>query len=129
MNSLGTAIARLGDTDRGLACLEEARRRAAELGAAKDEARACVNLSDLLDDLGRSEEAVAVASQGIEVAAAAGLRRTFGAFLAGNAAAALYHLGRWDETVELTDDFLDLGDDENLNTVTLRQSWAVLDAG
>jgi DNA-binding CsgD family transcriptional regulator len=129
MNSLGTAIARLGDTDRGLACLEEARRRAAELGAARDEARACVNLSDLLDDLGRSEEAVAVASQGIEVAAAAGLRRTFGAFLAGNAAAALYHLGRWDETVELTDDFLDLGDDENLNTVTLRQSWAVLDAG
>ena len=26
---------------------------------------------------------------------AAGLRRTFGAFLAGNAAAYLYHLGRW----------------------------------
>jgi DNA-binding CsgD family transcriptional regulator len=72
---------------------------------------------------------VSVAAQGIEVAAAAGLRRTFGAFLAGNAAAALYHLGRWDETVELTDDFLELGDDENLNTVTLRQSRAVLDAG
>ena len=101
----------------------------AELGAAKDEARACVNLSDLLDDLGRLEESVAVATEGIEVATAAGLRRTFGAFLAGNAAASLYHLGRWDETVELTDDFLELGDDENLNTVTLRQSRAVLDAG
>jgi DNA-binding CsgD family transcriptional regulator len=72
---------------------------------------------------------VAVATEGIEVATAAGLRRTFGAFLAGNAAASLYHLGRWDETVELTDDFLELGDDENLNTVTLRQSRAVLDAG
>ncbi|HEX4908589.1 MAG TPA: AAA family ATPase, partial [Actinomycetes bacterium] len=129
MNSLGTAVARLGETDRGLAYLEEARRRGAELGAAKDEARACVNLSDLLDDLGRLEEAVAVATEGIEVATAAGLRRTFGAFLAGNAAASLYHLGRWDETVELTDDFLELGDDENLNTVTLRQSRAVLDAG
>jgi DNA-binding CsgD family transcriptional regulator/tetratricopeptide (TPR) repeat protein len=129
MTSLGTAIARLGETDRGLAYLEEARRRGAELGAAKDEARACVNLSDLLDDLGRLEEAVAVATEGIEVASAAGLRRTFGAFLAGNAAASLYHLGRWDETVELTDDFLELGDDENLNTVTLRQSRAVLDAG
>ena len=129
MNSLGTAIARLGETDRGLAYLEEARRRGAELGAAKDEARACVNLSDLLDDLGRLEESVAVATEGIEVATAAGLRRTFGAFLAGNAAASLYHLGRWDETVELTDDFLELGDDENLNTVTLRQSRAVLDAG
>ncbi len=55
-------------------------------GAAKDEARACVNLSDLLEDLGRLEEAVAVATEGIEVATAAGLRRTFGAFLAGNAA-------------------------------------------
>ena len=129
MNSLGTAVARLGEIDRGLAYLEEARRRGAELGAAKDEARACVNLSDLLDDLGRLEESVAVATEGIEVATAAGLRRTFGAFLAGNAAASLYHLGRWDETVELTDDFLELGDDENLNTVTLRQSRAVLDAG
>jgi DNA-binding CsgD family transcriptional regulator/tetratricopeptide (TPR) repeat protein len=129
MNSLGASIARLGETDRGLAYLENARRQAAELGAAKDEARACVNLSDLLDDLGRSEEAVAVATEGMEVARAAGLRRTFGAFLAGNAAASLYHLGRWDETVRLTDDYLELGDDENLNTVTLRQSRAVLDAG
>ena len=129
MNSLGTAVARLGEPERGLAYLEEARRRGAELGAAKDEARACVNLSDLLDDLGRPEEAVAAATAGMEVAAAAGLRRTFGAFLAGNAAAALYSLGRWDETVRLTDGYLELGDDDNLNTVTLRQSRAVLDAG
>jgi DNA-binding CsgD family transcriptional regulator/tetratricopeptide (TPR) repeat protein len=129
MNSLGTAIARLGEPGRGLAYLEESRRRSAELGAAKDEARACVNLSDLLDDLGRPEEAVAVASDGMEVARAAGLRRTFGAFLAGNAAASLYNLGRWDEVAELTDDYLEPGDDENLNTVTLRQSRALLDAG
>jgi DNA-binding CsgD family transcriptional regulator len=129
MNTLGTAVARLGDTERGLAYLEEARRQAAELGAAKDEARACVNLSDLLDDLGRSEEAVAVAAAGMEVTSATGLRRTFGAFLAGNAAAALYHLGRWDETVRLIDGYLELGEDDNLNTVTLRQSRSVLDAG
>ena len=64
LNSLGTALARLGDPEGGLARLEEARRRAAELGAAKDEARACVNLSDLLEDLGRLDEAVAVASRG-----------------------------------------------------------------
>jgi DNA-binding CsgD family transcriptional regulator len=65
----------------------------------------------------------------MEVAEAAGLRRTFGAFLAGNAAASLYHLGRWDESARLVDEYLQLGDDENLNTVTLRQSRAVLDAG
>jgi DNA-binding CsgD family transcriptional regulator/tetratricopeptide (TPR) repeat protein len=127
--SLGTALARLEDPDDGLARLREARRLAAELGAAKDEARACVNLSDLLNDLGRLEEAVTVAMEGIEVARAAGLRRTFGAFLAGNGAAALYNQGRWDETARLTVDFLELGDEEDLNTVTLRQSMAALDAG
>jgi len=106
--SLGTAMARIEDPDDGLAALGEARRLAAELGLAKDEARACVNLSDLLNDLGRLEEAVAVAMEGIEVASAAGLRRTFGVFLAGNAAAALYNQGRWDETAELTTAYLEL---------------------
>jgi hypothetical protein len=80
----------------------ESRPPAAELGSAKDEARACVNLTDLLEDLGRLEEAVAVGLEGIEVARAAGLARTFGAFLAGNAASALYNQGRWDETARLT---------------------------
>jgi DNA-binding CsgD family transcriptional regulator len=131
LNSLGTALARLDEDnpDRGLAHLWEARRRAAELGAAKDEARACVNLSDLLEDLGRLDEAVAVATEGIEVARAAGLSRTFGAFLAGNAASALYNQGRWEESARISRASLELGDDEDLNTVTLRGSMAVLDAG
>jgi DNA-binding CsgD family transcriptional regulator len=127
--SLGTALARIEDPDDGLAALERARRLAAELGLAQDEARACVNLSDLLNDLGRMEEAVTAATEGIEVAQAAGLRRTFGVFLAGNGAAALYNLGRWEEAAELTTAFMELGDDEDLNTVTLRRSMAVLDAG
>ncbi|HEX3214003.1 MAG TPA: hypothetical protein VH016_15635, partial [Actinomycetota bacterium] len=129
LNSLGTALARLDDPEGGLARLEEARRRAAELGAAKDEARACVNLSDLLEDLGRLDEAVAVATEGIEVATAAGLARTFGAFLAGNAASALYNQGRWEESARLGRANLELGDEEDLNTVTLRGAMAVLDAG
>jgi tetratricopeptide (TPR) repeat protein len=129
LNSQGTAMARLNDPEGGLARLGASRRVAAELGAAKDEVRACVNLSDLLEDLGRLEEAVAVAMEGIEVARAAGLARTFGAFLAGNAASSLYHLGRWEESAALAQASLELGDDEDLNTVTLRQSMAVLDAG
>jgi tetratricopeptide (TPR) repeat protein len=100
-----------------------------ELGAAQDEARACVNLSDLLEDLGRLEEAVAVATEGIEVARAAGLARTFGAFLAGNAASTRYHQGRWEESARLGRASLELGGEEDLNTVTLRVSMAVLDAG
>jgi DNA-binding CsgD family transcriptional regulator/tetratricopeptide (TPR) repeat protein len=129
LNTLGAVTGRLGDIDGGLARLHESRRLAAELGLAKDEARACVNLSDLLDDLGRFEEAVAMASDGMEVARAAGLQRTFGAFLAGNAAASLYHLGRWDEHVRLTDAYLDQSDEQDFNTVTLGQARAVLDAG
>ncbi|HET7516905.1 MAG TPA: AAA family ATPase, partial [Actinomycetes bacterium] len=129
LNSQGTAMARLDDPEGGLARLWASRRVAAELGSAKDEVRACVNLSDLLEDLGRLEEAVAVAMEGIEVARAAGLARTFGAFLAGNAASSLYHLGRWEESAALSQASLELGDDEDLNTVTLRQSMAVLDAG
>jgi len=127
--SLGSATARLGDTDGGLAHLWEARRLAAEVGAASDEVRACINLTDLLDDLGRQEESVAVATEGLEIARAAGLERTFGAFLAGNAAASLYHLGRWEEAARLTDAHLELGDEEDLNTVTLGGARAVLDAG
>jgi DNA-binding CsgD family transcriptional regulator len=129
LNTLGAVIGRIGDVEGGLARLEESRRLAGELGLAKDEARACVNLSDLLDDLGRFEEAVALASDGIEVARAAGLQRTFGAFLAGNAAASLYNLGRWDEHVRLTDTYRDLGDGDDFNTVTLGLARAVLDAG
>jgi DNA-binding CsgD family transcriptional regulator/tetratricopeptide (TPR) repeat protein len=126
--SLGTSVAALGDPETGLTQLRRARDLAAELGAAKDEARACVNLSDLLDDLGRLEEAVAVASEGLEVARAAGLRRTFGAFLAGNATTSLYHVGRWDEAGSLSEAYLELCAEEDLNTVTLRQSRAELDA-
>jgi DNA-binding CsgD family transcriptional regulator len=129
LNTLGTVTGRLGDVEGGLARLEESRRLAGELGLAKDETRACVNLSDLLDDLGRFEEAVAIASDGIEVARAAGLQRTFGAFLAGNAAASLYNLGRWDEHVRLTDAYRDPGDGDDFNTVTLGMARAVLDAG
>ena len=63
------------------------------------------------------------------MATAAGLARTFGAFLAGNAASSLYHQGRWEESARLGRASLELGDEEDLNTVTLRGSMAVLDAG
>jgi tetratricopeptide (TPR) repeat protein len=127
LTSLGSAAARLGDPEGGLARLREARRLAAELGAATDEARACLNLSDLLDDLGRQEEAVAVASEGLEVARAAGLQRTWGRLLGGNAVVSLFHLGRWDEAARLADANLELGD-EDLSSVTLRQARAAMDA-
>jgi DNA-binding CsgD family transcriptional regulator/tetratricopeptide (TPR) repeat protein len=129
LNSQGTALARLDDPEGGLARLWESRRRSAELGAVKDEARACVNLTDLLEDLGHLEEAVAVGLEGIEVARAAGLARTFGAFLAGNTASALYSLGRWEESARLASESLESGAEDDLNTVTLRQTMAVLDAG
>ena len=44
----------------------------------------------------RFAESIATRQEAIEVAGAAALARTFGAFLAGNAAFSLYHLGRRD---------------------------------
>src|SRR4029453_1839472 len=58
-----------------------------------------------------------------------GLAGTLGGFRAGTAASSLSPRGRWEESAPLAQASLELEDDEDLNTVTLRQSMAVLDAG
>ena len=61
--------------------------------------RAFVNLSDLLLMLGRYQEAVATADEGIGVAEEAGLARTAGALLRSNKGEALLRSGRWTEAL------------------------------
>ena len=127
--TLGVAVFWLGDREAGLAGLREARRLAAAAGAAEDEVRACINLSSVLKDLGGLEEAATTAMEGLEVARAAGLQRTVGIFLAANAAAALYELGRWDEADRLTAPAVELRAAEDVNAVTLLGIRALLEAG
>jgi DNA-binding CsgD family transcriptional regulator/tetratricopeptide (TPR) repeat protein len=98
-NTLGCALITLGiDPDRGLAELS----RAGEL--ATDELhlmRYHINLSDSLILLGRSQEALAVAAEGRQVAARTGRERLTGVMIAGNAAEAAMAVGDWAMAREL----------------------------
>jgi DNA-binding CsgD family transcriptional regulator/tetratricopeptide (TPR) repeat protein len=64
--------------------------------------RAYINLSDVLEMLGQHTAAVETAQAGTALAARAGMSRTLGSYLIGNAAEPLIRLGRWDEADELT---------------------------
>ena len=67
-----------------------------------------INLSDVLRLNGRFRAATTTAEAGIEMAKAMGLRRTFGAMLAGNAAEPLLLLGDWSSARRLIDRALEL---------------------
>jgi DNA-binding NarL/FixJ family response regulator len=94
------------------AYLDEGERAVAELEAAiglaettEDHAltlRAYLNLSDALQNLGRSHDAASVAQQGIELAVRVGLTRSvYGTLVTINSAEAQFHLGRWDAAERL----------------------------
>jgi predicted ATPase/DNA-binding CsgD family transcriptional regulator len=83
-----------------LEALPEVTKAAARARAAGDLpnlARAQVNLSDTLFELGRYEESAAAAVEGVPYADRVGVSRTTGVFLLANHAEALIALGRWDE--------------------------------
>ena len=85
----------------GVALLREARVRAQELGQLDDVFRVFANLTTVLDLLGRRDEALAVAYDGIAEARSVGQEAVYGNFLRGNAAESLYRLGRWQEAADL----------------------------
>jgi DNA-binding CsgD family transcriptional regulator/tetratricopeptide (TPR) repeat protein len=125
--TLATCIASVGQ-------IEEGRKEfAAALALAQgvDERmvlRHHINLSDVLRLNGLFHEAVTTAEAGIEIAGTMGLRRTFGAMLAGNAAEPLLLLGDWARARRLIDRALDLDPPANhrihLKTLlALHQVW------
>jgi DNA-binding CsgD family transcriptional regulator len=67
-----------------------------------------INFSDVLRLNGHFREATRTAEEGIEIARAIGMRRTWGAMLAGNAAEPLLLLGEWARARRLIDRALDL---------------------
>ncbi|GAA5079163.1 DNA-binding CsgD family transcriptional regulator [Thermocatellispora tengchongensis] len=71
------------------------------LGSGKLALRAIGNNIDALNNLGRSEEAVALAVEGEALARQYGRYRVSGVFIANNRAEALEALGRWDEAIEV----------------------------
>jgi DNA-binding CsgD family transcriptional regulator/tetratricopeptide (TPR) repeat protein len=88
-----------GDIERGLALVSEVEQEATGAGFWWIATRSYNGLSDLQLMLGRFEEAIQSADQGMKVAEQGGLVRTAGAFLGGNKAEALFRLGRWDEAL------------------------------
>ena len=95
--TLGMDVAYMGDLAAGLVLLEEATAVARRAGRLDDLMRIAANHTTLLDLDSRREEALAVVHAGLLDAAAGGLAATYGAFLRGNSADILYHLGRWQE--------------------------------
>nr|BFE75469.1 hypothetical protein GCM10020092_087700 [Actinoplanes digitatis] len=83
--------------DEGLPSMTAAAALARENGDLPNLARALVNVSDALFELGRYEESAAAAAEGIPYADRVGVHRTTGVFLLANHAEALIALGRWDE--------------------------------
>ncbi len=96
--TLGVALGWGDDPESAVALLGEARKLAEEAGDHDELFRVYANLTTVLDLVGRREEAVKVASEGIEAARRAGLEAVYGNFLRGNAADSLFLLGRWAES-------------------------------
>jgi DNA-binding CsgD family transcriptional regulator len=100
--TLGVSLGWRADPEAAVAMLGEARTMAEDLGDLDELFRVYANLTTVLDLAGRHEEAVAIASEGIEAARSAGLEAVYGNFLRGNAADSLFLLGRWQEARSLS---------------------------
>jgi DNA-binding CsgD family transcriptional regulator/tetratricopeptide (TPR) repeat protein len=90
------------DPEAGIKRLRSAQVLAEELGELDDLFRVYANLTTVLDLVGRREEAVQVAYEGIDAARRAGQEAVYGNFLRGNAAESLFRLGRWQEAAALS---------------------------
>jgi DNA-binding CsgD family transcriptional regulator/tetratricopeptide (TPR) repeat protein len=104
---LGVDLVMLGDVDRGLAVLEQARELAHQTGDRSLLIAVYVNTCFVLDHEGRIEEGLAAALDGIEVARSLGASSSDGGLLWVNAAHELVKLGRLDEAVVLIDEALE----------------------
>jgi DNA-binding CsgD family transcriptional regulator/tetratricopeptide (TPR) repeat protein len=105
-NIRGGTLAHEGMIEEGLADLERAR---VEAGDDRDALlRYYVNMSDILQLLGRFDDSLDVAGQGLDLARSAGVERTSGAILAVNTVDPLFALGEWDRADELITSSLEL---------------------
>ncbi len=85
------------DPEPAVELLLKTRDEVAALGRLDDLFRVYANLTTVLDLLGRREEAIAIAYDGIAEAERQGQATVYGNFLRANAADSLFFLGRWQE--------------------------------
>jgi DNA-binding CsgD family transcriptional regulator/tetratricopeptide (TPR) repeat protein len=94
------------DPEPAVEMLLRTRDEVAALGRLDDLFRVYANLTTVLDLLGRREEAIAIAYDGIAEAERHGQATVYGNFLRANAADSLFFLGRWQECRRLCLDAL-----------------------
>jgi DNA-binding CsgD family transcriptional regulator len=125
LNTLGVDIAFLGDRERGIEHVRAALAIATDEGVAEDIGSAYVNLSDLIDQAGRLEEAAELGLEGMAACQAAGIGRMYGGFLASEVALRLIRLGRYDRAERLISEAL-ATEPTGITGVTLGHSRAQL---
>jgi DNA-binding CsgD family transcriptional regulator/tetratricopeptide (TPR) repeat protein len=94
------------DPEPAVSMLLRTRDEEAELGRLDDLFRVYANLTTVLQLLGRRDEAIAIAYEGIAEAERAGQATVYGNFLRANASEPLFFMGRWAESRRLCMDAL-----------------------
>ncbi len=107
LTTLGVIRGWRDDPESSLVLLRDAQRLADQIGELDDVFRAYANITTVLDLLGRREEAIEAAREGIEAARRAGQEAVYGNFLRGNASESLFRLGRWREAIEMSETALE----------------------
>ncbi|MDT0609424.1 helix-turn-helix transcriptional regulator [Streptomyces lancefieldiae] len=97
--TLGGLMVDAGHIDAGLAEMYQVKDAVVAQGRAAVVARSHVNLPSVLEGVGRSEEAVGILREGVELTRRMGLLESE-AWVWGNLAESLISLGRWDEAIE-----------------------------
>ena len=100
LNTLGFTRAGMGEEAEGIATLREAYERAGAIASPADRARAAVNLSELLDLAGRTEEGLTLARAELAEARKRPETTSFDAYLEVQEAYLLSRLGRLAEAAE-----------------------------
>lgn len=124
-NIRGVARAHRGDVEQGVADLE----RAKELAQGNSDAllRYRVNYSDMLNLLGRYDESVAMADEGLDRSRELGVERSSGAILASNMIDPLFARGEWERATRLLDRVIALSPPLTFRVYLLRSKvWSTL---
>ncbi|MEA2363218.1 MAG: hypothetical protein QOD71_2363 [Thermoleophilaceae bacterium] len=98
LNVLGTALGNQGDVEAGAAALREALDTARDAGFPREVTAAYINLADVLHMNGRTEDALAVAREGLQTSAPNTRAHDW---LTMNVVEFSYYLGRWGDAHEL----------------------------
>jgi DNA-binding CsgD family transcriptional regulator len=108
-HALNTTVPLLSEREafeEALAAASKARAMASDMNLVEEIGRSYVNGSDVLDQVGRIEESIALAREGIERMRELGADRGIGEFLRAEVASRLLRLARWDEAGKLLEEML-----------------------